>query len=488
MPTPVEAYAEQAPSWQTAEYALSMNRLYAVGRLVLDETVDPIELINSQNQLRAEFDTSLSEMLKSDAEFGRGLEITRFEHYDVTQGRTVSHDGITPVVTMLQNGYNASASSMQEDSRMETQATRDWWDLQNAHEVDAMVSGKRKYNTRIVASLLPEEAIERDGEQYWRNMGYFPDTKTAFFQLYHVAEDGSLLAGTLSVDAADKDSMRELWAAAGIDIPEDESTDNWLQYAITDTLTTEQAKALTTHLRQKHYQNVNHVPTKPASIEEVLRVNADVVDQSFHRLHLPLSESLARGEKTEPIRWLVEGFLQNSYQFDAKARAELIRTCNQKSFDDADGRVVYKLIMYATAEEIRKSLPLATSTQLDLSSVLRQEIDRRYTPGGYVLQQPFVNQIIQSALVGVSAKRSYGACGSSIQFGSNEMGRLETDLNSQAAFGGKAGVEEAKPKDDEDQYGPLTFECTDGHINRRPRGKLIDKCQHKGCKGSVGCG
>lgn len=488
MPTSVEAYAEQASSWQTTEYALSMNRLHAVGHLALAETVDPIELINSQNQLRAEFETSLSEMLKSDAEFGKELEITRFESYDVVQGRTVSHDRVKPVVTMLQDGYDVSAAGAQEDLRMVTQATRDWWDLQNAHEVDTMVSGKRGYNTRIVASLLPEEAIERDGEEYWRSMGYFPDTKTAFFQLYHVTEDGSLLTGTLSVDAADKDSMRKLWAAAGVKIPEGESTDNWLQYAITDTLTTEQAKALVVRLRQKHYENVNHVPTKPTSIEEVLAVNVGVMEQSFRRLHLPLSESLARGEKTEPIRRLVEGFLQNSHQFDTKARAELIRTCNRKSFDDADGRVVYKLIMYATAEEIRKSLPLAASARPDLSSVLYQETERRYTPGGYVSQQLFVNQIIQSALEGVSAKRSYGACGSSIQFGSNEMDRLEANLNPQAAFGGKAGAEEAKPKDDEDQYGPLTFECTEGHTNRRPRGKLIDKCQHRGCKGSVGCG
>jgi hypothetical protein len=40
---------------------------------------------------------------------------------------------------------------------------------------------------------------------------------------------------------------------------------------------------------------------------------------------------------------------------------------------------------------------------------------------------------------------------------------------------------------DEDEFGSLTFECTEGHRNRRPRGKLITKCCKPACKGTVGC-
>jgi hypothetical protein len=43
-------------------------------------------------------------------------------------------------------------------------------------------------------------------------------------------------------------------------------------------------------------------------------------------------------------------------------------------------------------------------------------------------------------------------------------------------------------KADEDEYGPLEFQCTKGHTNRRPRGKLITQCRIKSCKNSVGCG
>lgn len=46
---------------------------------------------------------------------------------------------------------------------------------------------------------------------------------------------------------------------------------------------------------------------------------------------------------------------------------------------------------------------------------------------------------------------------------------------------------ESEGSADEDEYGSLTFECTEGHTNTRPRGKLISKCGTKGCKGTVGC-
>lgn len=46
---------------------------------------------------------------------------------------------------------------------------------------------------------------------------------------------------------------------------------------------------------------------------------------------------------------------------------------------------------------------------------------------------------------------------------------------------------ESENSTDEDDYGPLTFECTEGHRNTRPRGKLLSKCGTKGCKGTVGC-
>ncbi|HVV25605.1 MAG TPA: hypothetical protein VHC21_01045 [Candidatus Saccharimonadales bacterium] len=38
-----------------------------------------------------------------------------------------------------------------------------------------------------------------------------------------------------------------------------------------------------------------------------------------------------------------------------------------------------------------------------------------------------------------------------------------------------------------DKHGKLTFTCPNGHHNRRPYGKLLTACQHKGCKAKVAC-
>ena len=482
----------QTHNWQTAEYALSLERLRSVGAIAVDGALDGFEAVGPIQQLRAEFDTSLSEMLKTDQEFGRELEITRFETYDVTNGHVMSHDGTTRVVDMLENGFRLSSSMAQSDSRMETQANRDWHDLQNALEVEAMARGERPYNTRIVASLMPEEAIEADGEDYWRGMGYFPETKTAFLQLYHTTSDGRLITGTLSVDATDKASMRQLWAELGITVPEGESTDNWLQYAVTDNMSAAGAELFVKQVRQKHYANVGHTPTRPTSVEQVLEANAEVVDQSFDQLYVSLAESLAAGQKTDIVQNLIHGFMQRSQQLGPELRAGLLSAHNKQHFDDRHARTVYKIVMYATVEQIRKSLPIVGAATDKTKPMLHRHSLTPEQSACYVPTQHFVNQLVQSALLGVQHNRTYGACGARITLSGGGVDEspeavLARALNPQEAFGGKAEGVEANEVE-EDSYGPLTFECTEGHKNTRKRGELIDECQHKHCTGSVGCG
>jgi len=474
------AEAVATTSWQTAEYALSLERLRSVGRLVAHETLD-IQTVPDVLQLRAEFDTSLSEMLKTDEEFGKVLQISRFEQFRVIDGELKTHDGRTSITSSLQRGYELSSWLAEQDPRMQTQADRDWQDLENAHEVEAMALGKRDYNTRIVASLMPEEAIERDGADYWRGMGYFPETKTAFLQLYHVTDKGEVLTGALSVDATDKVSMRRLWATLGVEIPEDETTDNWLQYALTANLTAAQAKQLVLDIRQQHYQNVNHIPTHPTSVEEVLDASADIVEQAFSELQLSLAEATATRQKTATIAQLLAGFMPRAHKLNSDICSALLRAHNRNAFDDHDARLAYKLIMYATAEQLRKSLPLNRSTATQRPSVTATRQPE------FVPPQVFMQQIIHSAYEGISQNRSYGACGVAIKLGSDAE-RLAAELDPQNVFGGKKNETDAEQPHDEDQYGPLTFECTEGHKNRRKRGQLLDKCQRKNCEGSVGCG
>lgn len=70
------------------------------------------------------------------------------------------------------------------------------------------------------------------------------------------------------------------------------------------------------------------------------------------------------------------------------------------------------------------------------------------------------------------------------QFGAGEAtALLEAIANPFSEYKKEKDVEES----DSDEFGSLTFECTEGHTNRRPRGELITECRVKTCKGTVGC-
>ncbi len=99
-----------------------------------------------------------------------------------------------------------------------------------------------------------------------------------------------------------------------------------------------------------------------------------------------------------------------------------------------------------------------------------------------VLTAPVMNaQILQREIetAGAQARqdgKSFSACGWTLR--PDGLDGSTEDHMDQAGYGNKTG---------EDQYGSLKFKCTEGHDNIRPHGKLIDQCQHRGCKGKVKC-
>ncbi len=56
-------------------------------------------------------------------------------------------------------------------------------------------------------------------------------------------------------------------------------------------------------------------------------------------------------------------------------------------------------------------------------------------------------------------------------------------------FGGQLSKNNQEESGEQDEFGPLVFECSEGHRNERKKGELLTECQNKHCKkGSVGCG
>jgi len=88
------------------------------------------------------------------------------------------------------------------------------------------------------------------------------------------------------------------------------------------------------------------------------------------------------------------------------------------------------------------------------------------------------SEIWNSMQRAVSSGKTFSGCGSSISVGESSI--AETSLSGHG-YGNKLSKESLAS----DQYGSLTFKCQKGHLNTRPRGKLIDCC--KTCGIDVSC-
>jgi hypothetical protein len=125
-----------------------------------------------------------------------------------------------------------------------------------------------------------------------------------------------------------------------------------------------------------------------------------------------------------------------------------------------------------------------TADYVAIAEALRQrfEDNKRLRPTHIIARHmnPFENLAAELVRAGNAARvmgRVFSACGLTFNAAS---GASTSDQLAEAGYGNKSTA-------DEDEKGPLTFKCKNGHTNRRPRGKLISQCRVKSCKDSVGC-
>ena len=99
---------------------------------------------------------------------------------------------------------------------------------------------------------------------------------------------------------------------------------------------------------------------------------------------------------------------------------------------------------------------------------------------------PHMHLSAELRLMGAQARaegKSYSSCGATLR--SSENALSAESQYSELGYGNKSD----DPVGEEDEYGPLTFKCTEGHTNHRKKNELLTVCQTKPCKeGSVGCG
>lgn len=411
-------------------YGRSLSTPHRFGAFAVGKVASEVVHSPEAQQARVEFYTSVEEGFGTDVELGGGLEVRDFDKRPTIEGRVMAKDLKTPVSDMTRAGLKCAVETAKKDKRFKRQLIRSIWDDRNALIIDDMVQGKTGYNTRIVPTLFPEEGAEESGSAYWRGVGYVPHLKRGFIQLYYACEDG-LMSGSLSFDGSDIGRLREVFSKYGVNIPKDETTDNCLQYAITGTLSEEDAKELALELAD---QLADPKYKKTTNTVEVTSDHRAVMDTVFDESYVHACESLFQGRQTPETRGLVLQLADNAEHFNSDYRDALYRMrSNRDRFTDGDWIVLHELLVYSTIEMMRALHLQATEPGIKGASFYNAE----YLDVAYL--QSLDQASFQSALGGFGAEgarnnRIYSACGLAISPG--ETGN--SGDSPQRAFGGTA--------------------------------------------------
>ena len=423
-----------------SEYAKSTRAFQSLGTAALLGA----EIDGPRNQLFQEFTSSLGEMLKGDEEKGERLEITRRDVFDFKDGHVVAYDGVTPVVKLVKDGAEKSKQAAIEDSRMLTQHVRDKADERNAEFVDEMMANIELPNTRIVVSLEPVEAMSRDGDDFWEGLNY--QKGLGYMQVYHRNKDGSLSTLTLSVDGSEKDKWRALWNKQDIEIPEDETTDNWLDYALIKDLDDVEFEDFAKSIRNDYYDLVPDTLDRE-SVEEIISDNSDLVDQVFNDMYEPLAVSLVTGKNTEQIQLFAHEAMKLE-KIDTEIRQHLWRICTSERLNGDDISTLEQIVRYGLVEKIRDGGNGQSSAQEREISVDYRlgtiHFDSQNTKSNILVRpiiphHDLIRNLVGGINAGVQAGRSHGSCGGVTKL--SQPSELENnysdEIGTQDIFGGK---------------------------------------------------
>lgn len=424
--SPETRYDERLP--ENEIYGRSFSTVHRLGAFMVGRVA--AETIHSPeaDQVRVEFYTSVEEGFGTDEKLGADLEVRDFDMRPVIDGKVMSKDLKTAVSDMTCAGLICAEKKARGDKHFQPQLVRSRWDHNNALIVDKMARGETDYNTRIVISPFPEEAAAVSGDEYWQNIGYVPRLKRGFVQLYHVDSNGENVSGSLSFNGSNKQKLRNIFARYGVDIPEDEVTDNWLKYAITDNLSTDQAQRLATEIADLAD---NSTKNKSANTIDVTRENRAIMDRVFDESYVHACESLARGYQTQGARNLIMQLANKAGHYNERYQKALYgMRANQSRFTDDDMAVIHDLLVYSAIEVMR--------------AIHLKKIESRIARGKTSISSLNVTQLrsldvqaFQSALGGFGAdgaknNRTYSACGLAIMPG----GEGDGIMGPQAVFGG----------------------------------------------------
>jgi hypothetical protein len=455
-------------------------------RALSAETVAPkVEL------LFANFLTGTDENVVTHKELGESLVLGRPKIRKRVNGKVVDPTG-RPMIDIVTNGAAYSAELAKKDPEFAPQAFRDKGDVAFQEVVDTLQIGEVAH----AMSMDPKELLSKNPKK-WTEVGYYEGMAVQHVA-YRIDED-TVLLWTNIIKQSDKRALARIYNEDyGQNIPEDLHSDLWIRHVHRSFVTREQVDAIGRNTLDKHKELIDS-QIKHYSVGDFIDENMSVVQEYFHNYALPVSIAHATGRNTPVIQELARSIYHHVEGMKPEVMRQLLRISNTSSFDDDSALIMQSMVRYALVEELSKKLPefMQRMDVRDEKAHAAQEVSPHVLAASYVHNLYNIAEIeavqrrttqemnmvmAMNIQVGVRAGRSLGGC-SPISLTADrdgEAGVLNNPFNDIYTRKTQEQVVSA-----EDEFGSLDFECSKGHKNTRPRGKLIPYC--KTCGENVSC-
>lgn len=446
----------------TEVYGKSLGVMRAAGRVAFRAMRMGIEFIKTPEvkRLRDEFDTSIGEMLKTAPGIGEFITIERDDSHNVRDGLILTEDK-KPVQDLIENGAKCSYELSKTEAPYAIQSKRDYADLKLLKEsVQPMWQGA-SYNTVVAVSAWPEDGVLRHGRAFWKSRGYNDKHECAMLQMYHKVDDSTVQTRVLSIDSSNVERLADMLRSRGGEVPEDVSATDLITHALKLKMTYQEACTFMDDFVAQAEAKAGLLP-KVTTTKKIMAEQSALTDRAFETMYLPTAVSLDQGQKSPELQVFINAIQPATKNMDQSSRAAIQRLAQRQDFVDEDVRTMHGAVLYSVAVVMRQAivnkLELRHSTDAPTAVDLQPQIHIPLHSADFLEQMGggFSNGVAQGIVV--------GGCGA--EFG---YGRVS---NEQDVFGGKHN----KGDSDSDSMGSLTFSCTRGHRNRRPRNGFLMEC------------
>ncbi len=424
-----ETVGRQSTDATTERYAHSLSTIKQLGATAAKGSMAYERRDVIYELAFGDFETAVTEMLKTDPEFRSQLDIDKIKTYQIIGGMACKADG-GPMVAMIEEGYKCSSQMANDQPEFRAQAVRDWYDLENARLVDKLQPGQ----SRIVLCMDPKDELKIHNKTYTK-LGY--KGGLAYLQSYTKADKNTLVVGSYSVDRSDLEVWRELFANIDITVPANESPNTWIRNAIELQASPEESEAFVRSLRDEYYRRIGEGNSK-SSITAYVQNNEAIVRQFFDHYYFSLGQGVCTGRNNERLQSFARAILQTDISnVKPEIIQRLIRMSNSQKFDNDSAELIDSMVRYAVVEELRKGLERASRNQKVTG--FESLVGDHYTTNICPMNQHEVHLILsQNIETGTRAQRTYGGCAGQIELNKQLANEgLNADDSRQEAFGGK---------------------------------------------------